>query len=69
MVNKLTGKTLTVESKFNGAKLTSNQAAAAGNVKTPGGLIVDRTTSGQVGNTAAGVAAGSTSSQIKKVNQ
>jgi RHS repeat-associated protein len=66
MVNKLTGKILTVESKFNGAKLTPNQAAAASKVQTAGGLIVDRTTSGQLGNTAGGVAAGSTSSQMNK---
>ena len=66
MKNVFTGKKLTVESKFNGASLTGNQKAAASKVTTTGGLIVDRTTSGQVGNTAAGVATGSTSSQIKK---
>ncbi len=68
MKSVFTGKKLTVESKFNGASLTGNQRAAAGKVTTTGGLIVDRTTSGQVANTAAGVATGSTSSQVKKEN-
>jgi hypothetical protein len=50
MKNVITGKQLTVESKFNGGRLTGNQKAAAGNVTTPGGLIIHRTTSQQVGN-------------------
>jgi hypothetical protein len=50
--NVITGKKLTVESKFNTSRLSDNQVAAQGNVTTPGGLIVDRTTSGQLGNAA-----------------
>jgi hypothetical protein len=49
MKNVFTGKKLTVESKFNKAKMTGNQKAARGKVQTPGGVIVDRTTSGQLG--------------------
>ncbi|MEL7220769.1 MAG: RHS repeat-associated core domain-containing protein [Bacteroidota bacterium] len=50
MKNVVTGSRRTVESKFNRARLTGNQRAARGNISTPGGLIVDRTTSGQFGN-------------------
>ena len=49
MKNIITGKELTVESKFNTAGLTKNQKAAQNKVETPGGLIVDRTTSDQLG--------------------
>lgn len=49
MKNVITGKELTVESKFNTAGLTKNQKAAKNRVTTPGGLIVDRTTSDQLG--------------------
>lgn len=52
MKNVFTGKRLTVESKFNSSPLTTNQRRAQGNVTTPGGLIVDRTTSNQMGNVA-----------------
>lgn len=56
MVNVFTGKKLTVESKFNSAGLTRNQRAAKPNVTTAGGLILDKTTSQQLGNwTGAGV--------------
>jgi hypothetical protein len=48
--NMFTGKNLTVESKFNTSGLTPNQAAAAPNVTTSGGLIIDRTTSKQLGD-------------------
>lgn len=59
MKNVITGKQLTVESKFNGSTLTPNQSAAAGNVTTPGGLIIDKTTSQQLGNAAKAVTIGS----------
>ncbi|NBB32034.1 RHS repeat-associated core domain-containing protein, partial [Cellulophaga sp. BC115SP] len=49
--NIFTGNRITVESKFNTAGLTSNQVAARPSVTT-GGLIIDRTTSQQVGNVA-----------------
>jgi RHS repeat-associated protein len=52
MRNVFTGTRRTVESKFGTAGLTRNQAAARGNVTTPGGLIVDRTTAGQIGDAA-----------------
>lgn len=52
MKNVFTGKKATVESKFNSSPLTPNQRRAQGNVTTPGGLIVDRTTSDQIGNAA-----------------
>jgi RHS repeat-associated protein len=52
MKNIFAGKQLTVESKFNNARLTPNQQAASSNVSTPGGLILDRTTSQQMGNAA-----------------
>ena len=56
MENVFTGKRLTVESKFNTSPLSKNQRAAQSNIGTPGGLIVDRTTSQQLGNaTKAGV--------------
>ncbi len=60
----LTGKKLTVESKFNSSSLTANQRAAADKVTTPGGLKVDYTTGDQIGNVAGGVASGTASSQI-----
>jgi RHS repeat-associated protein len=65
MSNVFTGSRLTVESKFNTAGLTPNQVAARSNVTTPGGLIVDRTTSQQVGNTVKAVVTGS-SGQIQR---
>lgn len=52
MTSIFTGSRRTVESKFGSARLTPNQTAAQGNVTTPGGLIIDRTTSGQVGDAA-----------------
>ena len=60
MRNVVTGNRLTVESKFNTAKLTPNQTAAQSRVTTQGGLIIDRTTSQGVGNgvKAATVGAG-----------
>ncbi len=58
MTNVFTGKKLTVESKFNGSKLTPNQAAAQSNVTTPGGLIIDRTTSQGLGNSAKAATVG-----------
>jgi len=54
MENVITGSKKTVESKFNGSGFTSNQNAALGNVTTPGGVIVDRTTSQQIGGAANG---------------
>jgi hypothetical protein len=58
MENVFTGKKLTVESKFNTSRLTPNQAAARGNIKTPGGLIIDRTTSQGLGKAAQTVTTG-----------
>ena len=58
MTHRITGNGLTVESKFNTSRLTSNQAAAQGNVSTPGGLIVDRTTSQVLGTAAQTSAVG-----------
>lgn len=60
MKNIFTGKQLTVESKFNTSGLTRNQIAAQSRVTTPGGLIIDRTTSRGLGNAskAATVGAG-----------
>lgn len=56
MENIVTGSRRTVESKFNSARLSRNQRAARGNILTPGGLIVDRTTSQQFGDvTRAGL--------------
>ena len=52
MKNVFTGKELTVESKFNTSGLTKNQVAAQSNITTPGKLIVDTTTSQQLGNAA-----------------
>lgn len=45
MENVFTGRTITVESKFNTSGLTPNQKAALSNVKTP--FVIDRTTSAQ----------------------
>lgn len=59
MENVFTGNKLTVESKFNTAGLTRNQAAAQARVATPGGLIVDRTTSQQLGKATQSVVTGS----------
>jgi hypothetical protein len=63
MTNVFTGKQITVESKFNSSKLTPNQAAA-------GGLIIDRTTSQGLGNSAkattVGVGAGVNAQRNKK---
>ncbi len=56
--NKFTGKQLTVESKFNTSGLTGNQRAAAGNVTTSGGLIINRTTSQGVGRAAGAATSG-----------
>ena len=53
-----TGKQLTVESKFNTSNLTPNQRAAVGNVQTPGGLIINRTTSQGVGRAAGAATSG-----------
>jgi RHS repeat-associated protein len=64
MENVFTGKKLTVESKFNASDLTNNQKAAQGNVTTSGGLIVDRTTSLQLGNATQSIVTGS-SGQVK----
>lgn len=52
MKNIFTGKELTVESKFNTSGLTTNQRTAAPNIQTSGGLIIDRTTSQQLGGAA-----------------
>ncbi|WP_316812880.1 DUF6443 domain-containing protein [Pedobacter heparinus] len=65
MKNIFTGKQLTVESKFNTSGLTSNQRAALKNVTTPGGAIVNRTTSQQLGKTAQRVVTG-TGGQVKR---
>ena len=58
MRNVVTGRQLTVESKFNGARLSRNQRAARPNVTTPGGVIVDRTTSAGLGRDAQATAQG-----------
>lgn len=58
MENRVTGRTLTVESKFNSSTLTPNQVAAQSRITTPGGLIIDRTTSEGLGNTAKAVTTG-----------
>ncbi len=68
----LSGKRLTVESKFNGSSLTPNQGAAADRVTTPGGLIIDRTTSTQIGEAAKATVVGSgggAAAQLNKENQ
>ncbi|MBX7107065.1 MAG: hypothetical protein K1X61_00305 [Chitinophagales bacterium] len=52
MINVFTGGRLTVESKFNSSTLTRNQVSARPLVTTPGGLIIDRTTSQGLGNIA-----------------
>jgi RHS repeat-associated protein len=56
--NPFTGKQLTVESKFNTSGLTGNQKAAAGNVTTPGGLIISNPTSKHVGQAAGAATSG-----------
>ena len=59
MENVFTGKRLTVESKFNpGVELTGNQVAAQGNITTPGGLIVDRSSAQQLGEATKTVITG-----------
>ncbi|SFM90299.1 RHS repeat-associated core domain-containing protein [Chitinophaga sp. YR627] len=50
MINRITGKEITVESKFNTSQLTENQKAAQ--LKAPGGLRVDRTTGDGLGTAA-----------------
>jgi hypothetical protein len=67
MKNIFTGKELTVESKFNSAKLTGNQHMARPNVTTPEGLIIDRTTSQQVGNAAKTVVSGGATISTNKL--
>ncbi|MBT1697424.1 hypothetical protein KK083_11090 [Fulvivirgaceae bacterium PWU4] len=69
MRNVFTGRRLTVESKFNTAGLTPNQVRAAGNVTTPGGLIVDRTTSQQLGNAAKAATVGAGGGVAAQRNQ
>ncbi len=59
MTNIFTGKQLTVESKFNKARLTKNQVKAKPNINTSGGLIIDRTTSEQLGRIVKIVTTGS----------
>lgn len=56
--NIFTKKIITVESKFNTSGLTRNQVAARSRVTTAGGLIVDRTTSSQLGKVAQSVVTG-----------
>lgn len=56
--NVFSGKLLTVESKFNTSKLTVNQKAAQSNIKTEGGLIIDRTTSNDIGRGASTIVSG-----------
>ncbi|MEO6732331.1 MAG: RHS repeat-associated core domain-containing protein, partial [Ferruginibacter sp.] len=70
MKNVITGKQLTVESKFNGSTLTRNQTAAQSNITTTRGLIISRTTSQQLGNgaKAATVAAGAGAAAQKNIN-
>jgi hypothetical protein len=68
MKNVITGKELTVESKFGTSGPTPNQVKAASNVQTPGGVIYDRTTSNQIGNTANSVVTGS-AGQVKRDKQ
>ena len=58
MENVITGKQITVESKFNGAGYSPNQIKAMPNVTTEGGLILSRTTSQQLGSGVSGTAAG-----------
>ena len=58
MENVFTGKQLTVESKFNTSGLTGNQQAARPNITTPGGLIIDNTTSQQLGNASKAAVTG-----------
>lgn len=65
MKNIFTGKRLTVESKFNSSSLNKVQRAARSNVTTDGGLIIDRTTSTQLGNATQSTATG-TDGQIKR---
>ncbi len=61
MTNKITGKQITVESKFNTSGLTRNQTAAQSRVTTSGGLIIDRTTSQGLGKGAKAVTVGAVS--------
>ncbi|MDN3583988.1 hypothetical protein [Mucilaginibacter flavus] len=68
MKNIFNGNRLTVESKFNTSGLTKNQRLARPFVTTPGGLLINRTTSQQLGKVAQSVATGgitTTSNQIK----
>jgi hypothetical protein len=60
-----TGKKLTVESKFNTSGYTSNQIAAEPFITTPGRLILDKTTSQQIGNVVKSVITG-TAGQVHK---
>jgi RHS repeat-associated protein len=69
MKNVFTGSRKTVESKFNTSGLTPNQKAVAGNVTTPGGLIIDRTTSQQLGNAAKTVTGGTGAGAATQINK
>jgi hypothetical protein len=69
MRNVFTGRRLTVESKFNTSGLTPNQVRAASRVATPGGLIVDRTTSQQLGNAAKAATVGTGGGVAAQTNQ
>ncbi len=68
MRNVFTGNRLTVESKFNTSGLTPNQVAAQSRVTTTGGLIIDRTTSQQVGNVAGAATVGTGAGIITQKN-
>ncbi len=59
---------LTVESKFNSAKLNSLQSDASVNVKTLGGLKTDRTTNVQAGSAANAIVNGGTGSVGAQTN-
>ncbi len=69
MKNFFTGNELTVESKFNTSGLTSNQAAAQSNVATSGGLIVEQTTSQQLGNATQRVVTGGGTTGLNRLKK
>ncbi|MGG7666988.1 RHS repeat domain-containing protein [Dyadobacter sp. BHUBP1] len=68
MQNVITGRQLTVESKFNSSGLTGNQIAAESNITT-GKLIIDRTTSADIGNAVGAATTGAISGTAANINK
>ncbi|HLZ85591.1 MAG TPA: hypothetical protein VKQ52_00070, partial [Puia sp.] len=65
----ITGKRLTVESKFNTSQLNIRQRLAQSKVQTVGGLIVDRTNSAQVSHVAKAATSNTVTGGTESVKQ